>query len=245
MWAPHPPQNRAQTGRNLAAGGVLAGSPPWGRPYNATSQKFQPPSSGETEQGMGVSGLAPPHRLGSVQGCLRPSPGPEDPSPVCLSPQPSTAGWRGTSASLGVGGHRDGTLGFLYSSSGQGAFVGWPLGPVEGSQVQMAKREGPHPLACFLPLQMRQLQPPGAGGHGGGGGEAAPRVPQPHLLQSLETSTTSSPAPEPVSSVGQQIFTCNLPSVQRSGTRFQQKQKTEVAESWGGLEHGRTQTRGP
>lgn len=64
----------------------------------------------------------PPNRPGSVQGCLRPSPGPEDQC-ACLPSRQQLAG-EGTSASLGIGGHRDGTLGFLYSPSAQGAFVG-------------------------------------------------------------------------------------------------------------------------
>lgn len=43
----------------------------------------------------------------------------------------------------------------------------------------MAKREGPHPLACFLPLQMRLLQPPELGATAGVGERRLPGSPSP------------------------------------------------------------------
>lgn len=102
--------------------------------------------------------------------------------------------------------------------------------------------EGPHPLACFLPLQLHQLQPPELGA--AGGREAAPRVPQPRLLQSLEISPNSSPDPERVSSVNKYLPSTFL-SVQRSGTTFQQKQKTDCGKELGACIHTRTHTSGP
>lgn len=71
---------------------------------------------------------------------------------------------------------------------------------------------------------------------------ASSQVPQPCLLHSLETPTTHSPDPEPVSSVSQQIFTQHLPECAEVRDISTKAEDRAVPESWGSCVHAYTHT---